>query len=177
MKTFEERYTAWIDGKLSGPELASFERELETIPEAGDDKVSVQRLGDLLRRHSEAPALSHEDFFSHQIMHRIAAESFAAPPVARRWWSWSLPQLVGAGAASLLLAAVLFKTLIPIESTAPLGAATALYPAGSNYFAEIVDVRTSDPGISATTIYDIKDNVTVLWLDGLDYLPASYKLD
>ncbi len=175
MKTFEERYTAWIDGKLSGPELASFERELDTAAEA--DKASVQRLGDLLRSHSEVPALSNEDFFSHQIMHRIATESVVAPTTARRWWSWSLPQLVGAGAASLLLAAVLFKTLIPVESPTPLGAATASYPAGSNYFAEIVDVHTSDPGISATTIYDAKDNVTVLWLDGLDYLPASYKLD
>ena len=29
MKPFEEQYTAWIDGRLTGSELAAFEAELE----------------------------------------------------------------------------------------------------------------------------------------------------
>ena len=40
----------------------------------------------------------------------------------------------------------------------------------------MVDARTFEPTISATTVYDPRDNVTVLWLDGLDYLPADYVL-
>jgi hypothetical protein len=33
MKTFEEKLTLWIDGRLAGAELAAFERELEAHPE------------------------------------------------------------------------------------------------------------------------------------------------
>jgi hypothetical protein len=46
----------------------------------------------------------------------------------------------------------------------------------STYFATVVDSRTFDPTISANTVYDPQDNVTVLWIDGLDYLPADYAL-
>jgi hypothetical protein len=46
----------------------------------------------------------------------------------------------------------------------------------ASYFAEIVDVRTEDPNVFASTVYTPTDNVTVLWLEGLDYLPASYAL-
>ena len=35
MKTFEERYTAWIDDKLEGPALTSFELELSRRASAG----------------------------------------------------------------------------------------------------------------------------------------------
>ncbi|MDB6153827.1 MAG: putative transrane anti-sigma factor [Chthoniobacteraceae bacterium] len=163
MKTFEERYTAWIDGKLSGSELAGFERELDAT--APPDKASAQQLGDLLRRHSDAPALPNADFFTHQIMHRIASEN--PEPQRRRSWSWSIPRLAWAGALSLLLAGALFKTIILPDVPKPVV---------DPYFAEIVDVRTFDPNISATPVYNPKDNVTVLWIEGLDYLPASYKL-
>jgi anti-sigma factor RsiW len=168
MKTFEERYTAWIDGKLSAAELADFERELETRPEAAADKKDVERLGHLLRRHADVPSLTNADFFSHQMMARIAADSSETRAVRRhRWWTWSLPQLAMAGAACLLVAGGLFKMMIPVGAV----------DAGKPYFAEIVDARTDDPHVSATPVYNAKDNVTVLWLDGLDYLPASYKLD
>lgn len=165
MKTFEEKYTAWVDGKLSGEELAAFEKELAATPDAAADKAEAQRLGAFLRQHDTPPSLSNGDFFNHQLLHRIAAESADERP-ARRWWNWSLPQLVLAGAASLAIAAALFKTLIPAGSEQR-----------SDYFAEIVDARTNDPGISATPVYTPRENVTILWLDGLDYLPASYKLD
>ena len=46
----------------------------------------------------------------------------------------------------------------------------------SPYFATVVDSRTFDPTVSASTVYDPRSNVTVLWLDGLDYLPADYAL-
>src|SRR5690349_7817489 len=108
MKTFEERYTAWIDGQLSGPELERFEAELGAAPEAEADRAGAQRLGDFLRRHSGTPKLANADFFTHQIMHRIASEAAEAPaPARRRWWQGSLRQLAWAGAASLLVAGLL----------------------------------------------------------------------
>jgi anti-sigma factor RsiW len=166
MKTFEERYTAWIDGQLSGEALAAFEKELATHPEAAEDRAAARKLGDLLRAHGTAPALSNADFFNLQIQQRIEADQPRprAEP-ARGGGSFFLPisRLIWAGAACLGIAALLYKTMIPAAHT----------PAESNYFAQVVEAWPSDPSISATTVYDPKDNVTVLWLDGLDYMPSD----
>lgn len=166
MKPFEERYTAWVDGKLSGPELARFERELADRSEGVAGKAETQRLGELLRAHSAVPPLSNGDFFNQQIMHSIEWEERRVPHRRRASW-WSIPRLVWAGAAFLLLAGGLFKIAIPPETH---------IAHRDPYFVEIVDARPVDPSISVTTVYNPDDNVTILWLEGLDYLPASYAL-
>ena len=167
MKTFEERFTAWVDGQFTGPELAEFEKELATHPEAAAERAEARKLGDLLREQT-APKLGNADFFNHQLMQRIAAEMpRATEPVKARGWGWSLPRLAFAGAACLVIAGGLFKTLIP----------AAVSPGEkSKYYAQVVEAWPADPSISATTVYNPTDNVTVVWLDGLDYIPATYAL-
>lgn len=167
MKTFEERFTAWVDGQLTGPELAAFEKELAAHPEALAERDAARKLGDFLRANAGAPSLSNADFFSLQLAQRIAAEqptTRVAPERESGGFFWSIPRLLWAGAASLGVAALLFATVIP-------GTVPAVE--GSNYFAQVVEAWPSDPGISATTVYNPKDNVTVLWLDGLDYVPKD----
>ncbi len=172
MKTFEERFTAWVDGQLTGSELADFEKELATRPEAAAEREEARKLGDLLRSQP-VPPLGNEDFFNHQLMERIAAETpRTAEPVKARGWFWSLPRLAFAGAACLLVAGGLFKTLIPATTSA-----TAHVGEKSKYYAHVVESWPADPTISATTVYDPNDNVTVVWLDGLDYIPANYALN
>ncbi len=167
MKTFEERFTAWVDGQLAGRELADFEKELAAHPEAADERAGARKLGDLLRT-PPVPKMGNEDFFNHQLMERIAAETpRAAEPVQARASFWSLPRLVLAGAACLLIAGGLFKALIP--AGLPPGAK-------SDYYAEVVELWPGDPSISACTVYDPKENVTVVWLEGLDYIPPTYAL-
>jgi anti-sigma factor RsiW len=167
MKPFEEQFTAWVDGKLSGDELADFEKQLAEHPEAAAEKEEALRLGEFLRTHPTAPKLTNPDFFNHQFMQRIAAET-PRPAAKERAWFWSIPRLAWAGAFCLAVAFALFKTTIP---SGP--------PAGkeSKYFAQVVEAWPSDPSISATTVYSAEDNVTVVWLDGLDYIPASYALN
>jgi len=170
MRTFEERYTAWIDGNLTGDELAQFEKELAAHPEAEAERSGAQRLSHLLRSHGEAPPLVNGDFFNYSLMARIEAESAAATRAKQqRSTPWTLPRLAWAGAFCLLVAGVLFQALIPEKTP-------ALDVAGEPYFAEIVDVWPADPSITAEPVYTPRDNVTVLWLEGLDYLPASYTL-
>ena len=170
MKPFEEQFTAWVDGKLSGAELAAFEKELEQHPGAMTERADAQKLGSLLRANPTAPKLANADFFNLQIQQRIAADQ---PREAVRekaaGWFWSLPRLLIGGAACLLMAGVMFKTLIP-------AGVSESEMETSPYFAQVVESWTSEPGVSANTVYNPKDNVTVLWLDGLDYLPASYQL-
>jgi anti-sigma factor RsiW len=171
MKTFEEKYTAWVDGQLSDEARQDFEKQLEALPVAAADRAEARRLGELLRSHGDAPQFTNADFFNHQILHRIGLEE-PSPAMAgsRRWWHWSTPQLVAAGALCLVVAFVMFKTLM---SGAPGGREAHAAP----YFAEVVDLWPADPSISATTVYTPQDNITVVWLDGLDYLPASYVLE
>ena len=166
MKTFEERYTAWIDGQLSGEALAAFEKELAAHPEAAEDRVAARKLGDLLRARATSPALSNTDFFNLQIQQRIEAEKprpRVEPVCGGGAFFLPISRLIWAGAACLGIAALLYKTIIPAAHT----------PEASNYFAQVVESWPSDPSISATTVYDPKDNVTVLWLDGLDYMPSE----
>jgi hypothetical protein len=41
---------------------------------------------------------------------------------------------------------------------------------------QILEADPKAPKVYATAIHSDQDNLTVLWLDGLDYLPASYQL-
>lgn len=167
MKTFEERYTAWIDGQLSGDALVAFEKELDAHPEAAEDRAAAQKIGALLRNHATAPALSNADFFNLQLQQRIEVEkprASRAEPV-RGGGSFFLPisRLIWAGAACLGIAALLYQSLIPAQ----------VVPEPSTYFAQVVEAWPSDPSIYASTVYNPEDNVTVLWLDGLDYIPSD----
>ena len=188
MKTFEERYTAWIDGTLSGPELEAFERELEAYPEAEIDKEDAAKLGSLLRSHGQAPPLSNPDFFNHQLLSRIAAESEPAPaaepePVKGSFWTWIFRPAGWAAMCALLLGLVAVKTMHPPPLKPQLGDLMGITPAPlavepeAPYSAEIVSAESTDPDVSVTAIHSDKDKVTVLWMDGLDYLPASYHID
>jgi hypothetical protein len=122
MKTFEERYTAWIDGQLTGAELAAFEQELTRRGEIGDaqaDRADCGRLRLFLQEKLRAPELSNQDFFSLQVRQRIDAErqpSRAAATVARPifagLFAWRTSSMLGAGVACLGLAAVLYVATI-----------------------------------------------------------------
>ena len=50
MKTFEEKWTAWIDGELRGAELAEFEASLPDKAAAEAEKRDAQKLGTFLKR-------------------------------------------------------------------------------------------------------------------------------
>lgn len=165
MKTFEERFTAWVDGQLTGAELAAFEKELAAHPEANADRAAAVKVGDLLRTHATAPALSNADFFNLQLQQRIEADLPRSRAEDRRDTGpfWSPFRLLWAGAASLAIAGLLYQTIIPATHG----------PEPSQYFAQVVESWPSDPSIYATTVYNPQDNVTVLWLDGLDYMPSD----
>ena len=167
MKPFEEQFTAWVDGELSGEDLAEFEKQLASRPEAAAEKEDALRLGEFLRAHPVAPRLSNPDFFNHQLMQRIAAETPRPVEKTRSVGFWSLSRLAWAGAFCLAVAFGLYETTVPKPGASP---------TDSKYFAQVVEAWPSDPGITATTVYNPDDNVTVVWLDGLDYIPASIAL-
>ena len=169
MKAFEEKFTAWVDGQLTGAELAEFETELAAShPEALAEKADAERLRALLRAHPAAPPLSNPDFFNLQLLQRIEADLPRERARAERpALFWPLSRLAWAGAFCLLVAFGLFKATIPTAADAG---------EKSPYFAQVIESWPGADTISATTVYNPRDNVTVLWLEGLDYLPGSQQL-
>ena len=51
MKTFEEKWTAWLDDQLSGHELSEFEASLPDKAAAQAEKTEAKKLGQIGRAH------------------------------------------------------------------------------------------------------------------------------
>ena len=134
MKTFEERYTAWIDGQLTGDALTPFDQHPARRAAAGDadaaenDKVNALQLRALLKEHLQAPALTNNEFFNHQMRERIDAEidraarrreSTAKPAWQFPAFAWPFARLAGAGVLCLFVAGALYYGLVPAHQPDP----------------------------------------------------------
>src|SRR5918999_711558 len=94
MKTFEEKWTAWIDGQLTGKELVEFEASLPDMAAAQAEREEARKLSALLKVHALAPAMSNEEFFHHQLRQQIGSDRAPAlKPIGAEaqeeesWWS------------------------------------------------------------------------------------------
>jgi anti-sigma factor RsiW len=171
MKTFEEKWTAWLDGQLSGRELSEFEASLSDKAVAQAEKAEAKKLGDLLKRELSAHPLKNEEFFSHQLRERIVEESGEQRRERSRRRStsswWTIPRLLWTGTASL--AVFLICTVLVMHQERP--------AEESQYLTQILNARV-DPVVSpngTVSIFEVKqDRVTVLWTEGLQTLPGDY---
>jgi hypothetical protein len=170
MKTFEEKWTAWLDGQLSGKELEEFEASLPNKAEAEAEKREARTLGALLKEHLATRALTNEEFFSHQVRERIAREestSTASHASAATTTRWTIPRLLWAGATSLAI--FIFCAVLVVREKNP--------TEQSQYLTQILNARV-DPAVSpgaTISIFETKEEkVTVLWTEGLQSLPADY---
>jgi hypothetical protein len=168
MKTFEEKWTAWLDGQLSGRELSEFEASLPDKAAAEAERADARRLGTLLKRELGISALTSEEFFSHQLRERIRESSVPSrerDARASRWWT--IPRLLWTGTASV--AVFLVFTVFVMRDKNP--------AEESQYLTQILNARV-DPVVSpnaTVSMFEVKqDRVTVLWTEGLQSLPADY---
>lgn len=193
MKTFEERYTEWIDGELRGAALNDFEEELERRAQAGEaqaEKVGAASLRALLRENLQAPELSNTEFFNHQLRERIEREgtSQRRAPVEERlavkapWWSFARVA-VPAGAAAVFVGIALYYGSMPRQqdgaplvaglshpaapmdvAPTPSSAPLAPRPSGGPVEMALNDVPGS-PDLEAQTL-DLSTSVTALKYKG-----------
>jgi hypothetical protein len=161
MKTFEERFTAWLDGELEGEELKSFEREYTSSSQDKDDFLKLQSL---LRNSEHRPQLSNPDFFNSEIMAEIGRERATKNRPGGRLW-FGLPRLAWGGLVVLSAGFALFFAFIPRNDSSDPGA---------KYVAEILKTKTADPKIKATV--DNQKDMTVIKLEGLDKSPPPQHL-
>jgi hypothetical protein len=169
MKTFEEKWTAWLDGQLTGSELAEFEASLPDRAAAEVEKADVKKLGALLKRELAAQTLANEKFFNHQLRERIARER--AMPVRERnvaiptWWTIRHLLLTGTASLAVFLILAIFVTRDKNPARQ------------SQYLTQILNARV-DPVVSpnaTVSMFEAKeDRVTVIWTEGLQSLPADY---
>jgi len=167
MKTFEEKWTAWLDGQLTGKELADFEASLPDKAAAEAEKSDARKLGAFLKQELGARTLSNDEFFSNQLRERIARESAQQDsPGGRSTW-WTIPRLVWTGAASLALflicALVVMREKNPAEQSA--------------YLTQILNMRVDaavSPNATISVFEAKEDRVTVIWTEGLQSLPSDY---
>ena len=166
MKTFEEKWTAWLDGQLSGKELAEFESSLPDLAAAEAEKRDSQKLGAFLKEQLTTQAMSNEEFFSHQLHERIARESAARHRSTSTWWT--IPRLVWSGATALALFVI--TTVLLMSQHQP--------GEQSEYLTQILQSRVdpaANPNATISIFESKTDNkVTVLWTEGLQSLPADY---
>jgi hypothetical protein len=172
MKTFEEKWTAWLDGQLSGRELAEFEASLPDKAAAEAEKAGAKKLGELLKRELGARTLTNEEFFSHQLRETIAHQSGRPGRASdgrriKTFTWWTVPRLLWTGTVSL--AVFLVCTVLVMHEKSP--------TEESQYLTQILNARV-DPVVSpnaTVSIFEVKqDRVTVLWTEGLQSLPADY---
>jgi len=167
MKTFEEKWTAWIDDQLTGRELEEFEASLPDKEAAQAEKRSAKQLGSLLREQM-VPVLNNAEFFSHQLRERLDREDRqpAARPVSTTGW-WTVRRLLWSGATALAIFVICAVVVIHNKPSSD----------QSEYLTQILNYRV-DPAVSPNatiTMFEKKDeHVTVLWVDGLQSLPPEY---
>jgi len=160
MKTFEEKFNAWIDGLLSGEESKSFER---VNPSIRQEKAEFLKLKSLLRDNLRSRELPNPDFFSSQIMAQIERrpDKARSPGVL-----FGVPRLAWAGIFALCVGFGLYFSMIPRGN---------LGDPGSGYVAEVLRTRTAGPKVKATV--DNKKDMTIIKLEGLDKLPPDKDLN
>ncbi len=168
MKTFEENWTAWIDGELTGKELVEFEASLSDRAAAETEKRAVHKLGSLLKAELKADTMANAEFFSHQLRERIDHEDTVSAPRKDRESSWwTIPRLFWSGATALAL----FLIVAIVATRHQDGGGQ------SDLTSQILQARVDpvvNPNATITVFAANEDRVTVLWTEGLQSLPADY---
>lgn len=165
MKTFEEKFTAWVDGELSGKDLAEFEGSLPDKGAAEADKQDTKKLGAILKQELGDRTLSNAEFFSHQVRERIAREEATRHRTGSTWWT--LPRLVWSAATALAIF-LIFAVAISHDQNGG---------EQSEYLTQILNARVDraiSPDASVTMFEAQNKAVTVLWTEGLQSLPSDY---
>ena len=156
----EDKWTAYLDGRLDARGEAAFERE---HPEAAAEKLATARIGQALRRHSRPPVLRNGEFFNQKILDEVAPQRQPSRSVRERAPLWPLWRAALAGTCCLGAVAAIY--LSAIRNSAP--------PA-DHYVAHVESVKAGDDELDAAVLD--ADGLAVVWIDGLDRLSDDYVL-
>jgi hypothetical protein len=167
MKTFEEKWTAWLDDELAGAELAAFEASLPDKAAAEAEKASARKLRLLLKHELSPSVMTNEEFFSNQLRERIARDETSTSTRGTRSTWWTVPRLLWSGAVSV--AVFVLCAVWVMQDTEQIEPSPSL--------TQVLNARldpTAGPDATVTMFESKGDRVTVLWTEGLKSLPSDY---
>lgn len=132
------------------------------------DDPQWERTRQLLREHLVVPPPDHPDFINSQVLAMIRHEeataggtSTSAPPL------WSLGRLLWPSLATLAAAIALSFFLLPRDFA---GRGT------DDFISQVIAVQTANPQTSVTSFRVPDDAGVVLWIEGVDYIPATHQV-
>ncbi|HVE17271.1 MAG TPA: hypothetical protein VNB29_11075 [Chthoniobacterales bacterium] len=161
MKTFEEKYTAWLDGALEERERVEFEASLPDREEALRDREDWGKLRGVIRESLAPEPMPHADFLNGQVLAAIGREQPASRP-ARAWFP--VGRLAWSGAFLLAVAAVFSAVILPnITRT----------PGEDQYISKIIAAHATDPKLGAYAFAAPGGKGAVLWVQDAGYIPAN----
>lgn len=154
MTNFESRFNRWLDGSLDEDERLAFEATLdeETLRAA---KLWPALRSTLRQSASEIP-LPHPDFLNSQILREIERDYREKPSSAM------LARLVWAGACCMLAAAVLTAIFLPRDTR--------------DSSTTVVSASPANPSVSASAFQVPGGKSSVIWLNGIDHIPANERV-
>ena len=162
----EELITRWIDGELEDADVREL---LEKYPELRKEKARADEMREMLQKELETgEKIPYPDFFNHQIRRRIEEEKTAVS-TSKDYEEMSEKQLFPWFTLSRNVAALALLVLVGIFI------AVAYFDV-RDHGTKIVSTYTPSPGVEATAFYSDQANASVLMLDGLKELPASYEI-
>jgi anti-sigma factor RsiW len=157
----EEKWTAYLDGRMSAMDAAAFEMEHSGAPA---EKALVATIARAIARCSPAPVLKNADLFNQQILGEITPKQTDRSALPSQPGSlWSLWRTALAGAFCLLAAAAIYGVFVRGTDRRP-----------DAYVAQVLSVKAGDDGLDATVLD--AEGLAVVWIDGLEQLPNDYVL-
>jgi len=120
----------------------------------------------LLREHLVVSPPEHPDFINSQVLAAIRREAALASVVPAKP-TWSLGRLLWPGFATLAAAVLLSVFLLPRDFAGR----------GSGAFiSQVLTAQAMDPKTSVTSFQVPDEGGVVLWIDGVDYIPATHRV-
>jgi len=161
MKRFESLYNEWIDGTLDPEREKELMTQLENAPKAEQEKVSYQKLRDELRAAATETKLEHPDFINAQVLEEIRRDQKRKRP-PRRMGGFAL-----AGGFLTAFAIVLTAILLPqVQDPIP----------HDQLVTRVIEQKTGSPEVFASTFRAPDGHGVVIWLEGIDYIPAEQEI-
>ena len=129
------------------------------------DDPQWERTRQLLRKHLVAPPLEHPDFINSQVLAALRREQTSTgggtPPL------WSLGRLLWPGLAALVAAVILSVFLLPGDFA---GRGT------DDFISQVIAIQAANPKTSVTSFAVPDETGVVLWIEGVDYIPATHRV-
>lgn len=123
------------------------------------DETEWAKTKSLLRKHLTAPGLKHPDFVNNRVLEEIERqrERPGAAMFPLRGLAWS-------GVFALLIAGLLTTMVLPRQWDRP---------NNTEFISQVVTARAEMPQLSVSEFRPPDSRGIVIWIEGVDYIPAE----